>query len=83
MFQKNVQDQLTTISAKIDEIENGKIQNQLETMSAKLNEIYNRKEPVYAFRATSVKDSGSSSSIHISRSPGKMFMWALHHWAMV
>ena len=74
MFQKKVQDQLTTISAKIDEIENGKIQNQLETMSTKLNEIDNRKELACAFRATIVKDVKSSSSANVNKNPGIIFI---------
>ena len=55
VFQKKVHDQLTTISAKIDEIENGK-------------------EPVYAFRATIVKDAKSSGSEYVTKNPGIMFV---------
>ena len=47
------------------------MQNQLEVLSTKLNEISNRKEPVVAFRATSVKDSGSSQEQRVSKNPGK------------
>ena len=32
-----------------------------------------RKEPVYAFRATSVKDSGTSNEQYINKNPGKVF----------
>ena len=62
---------MTEISAKINQIEK-EMPNQLATISAKLNEIDNRKEPVFAFRVTSVKDSGSSSQQSVSKSPGKM-----------
>ena len=41
-------------------------------MSEKLTEIDNRREPIYAFRVTSVKDSGSSSQLHVSKNPGKI-----------
>ena len=40
-------------------------------MTAKLNEIDNRKEPVYAFRVTSVKNSWSSYKNSIVYNPGK------------
>ena len=63
------------VEKKIDqlvEVEQQKVQNQLTTMSAKLNEIDNRKEPVIAFRATVVKDSGSSSQQRVSKNPGKI-----------
>ena len=40
-------------------------------MSAKLNEIDNRKEPVYAFRVTSVKNAWSSNTKWINFDPGK------------
>ena len=54
------------------EVEQEKVQNQLTTMSEKLNEIDNRKEPVIAFRATAVKDSGSSSTQSVRKNPGKI-----------
>ena len=63
------------LEKKIDqlvEVEQEKVKNQLTTMSAKLNEIDNRKEPVIAFRATSVKDSGSSMEQSVSKNPGKI-----------
>ena len=47
-------------------VEQEKVQNQLEEMSVKLNEVANKKEPVVAFRGTSVKDSGSSSTVNYS-----------------
>ena len=65
----------TTLENKIDqlvEVEQEKVQNQLTTMSAKLNEIDNRKEPVIAFRATVVKDSGNSQTQRLSKNPGKI-----------
>ena len=74
MEQERIQDQLAKISAKMSEIGNGKIQNQLANMSAKLTEIDNRLEPVYAFRVTSVKDSGSSNQQSVNKNPGKMFI---------
>lgn len=51
-------------------MEQAKVQNQLEVMSAKLNEISNGKEPIVAFRATSVKDSGGSSEQYVLKKPG-------------
>ena len=63
------------LEKKIDqlvEVEQEKVQNQLTTMSAKLIEIDNRKEPVIAFRATSVKDSGSSNQQRVNKNPGKI-----------
>ena len=56
------------------EVEQERVQNQLATITTKLNEIDNRKEPVYAFRVTSVKDSGTSSQQHVVKNPGKMFI---------
>ena len=53
------------------EVEQERVQNQLAIITTKLNEIDNRKEPVYAFRVTSVKDSGSSSQQRVERNPGK------------
>ena len=51
------------------------VQKQLLTISTKVNEISNRKEPVnkavIAFRATAVKDSGSSSEQRVSKNPGE------------
>ena len=70
MEQEKIKDQLSKISTTINEIENGKIQNQLATMSSKLNEIDNMKEPVYAFRVTSVKNSGPSSKQNVQQRPG-------------
>ena len=61
-------------------VEQEKIQNQMTTMSAKLNEIDNRKEPVYAFRATSVKNSWSSSSTSVNYKPGKRWFLQLCDW---
>ena len=55
-------------------VEQEKVQHQLATLSAKLNEIDNKKEPVYAFRVTSVKDVGGSSSQKVGQSPGNMFI---------
>ena len=52
-------------------VEQEKVQNQLEVMSTKLDEIANKEEPVVAFRATSVKDSGSSPEQWVSKNPGK------------
>ena len=56
------------------EVEQEKVRTQLATMSAKLNEIDNKKEPVYAFRVTSVKDSGSPRETHVAKNPGKIFI---------
>ena len=64
-----------SLEKKIDQligVEQEKVQNQLTTMSAKLKEIDELKEPVIAFRATSVKDSGTSSEQYVNISPGKM-----------
>ena len=64
-----------TLEKKIDqlvEVEQEKVQNQLTTMSAKFNEIDNRKEPVIAFRATVVKDVGSSNTESVYTNPGKI-----------
>ena len=47
------------------------VQKQLLTISTKVNEISNRKEPVIAFRATAVKDSGISREQQVSRNPGE------------
>ena len=63
------------LEKKIDqlvEVEQEKVQNQLTTMSAKFNEIDNRKEPVIAFRATVVKDVGSSNTESVYTNPGKI-----------
>ena len=63
------------LEKKIDqlvEVEQEKVKNQLTTMSAKSIEIDNRKEPVIAFRATVVKDSGSSSTQSVRKNPGKI-----------
>ena len=63
------------LEKKIDqlvEVEQQKVKNQLITMSAKLNEIDNRKEPVIAFRATVVKDSGSSWQQSVDKNPGRI-----------
>ena len=70
MKQAKLHDQLATMSSKINEIENRKIPNQLEMIAAKLNEIENRKESIYAFRVTSVKNSGSSSKQTVNKNPG-------------
>ena len=56
------------------EVEQERVQNQLATITTKLNEIDNRKEPVYAFRVTSVKDSGTANEQYVSENPGKMFI---------
>ena len=50
-------------------VEQEKVQNQLKLISVKLNEIENRKEPVVAFRATSVKDAKASST-RVNFNPG-------------
>ena len=52
-------------------LEQEKIQNLLARMTAKMNEIDNRKEPVYAFRVTSVKNAWSSYTNRIVYNPGK------------
>ena len=52
-------------------LEQEKIQNQLANMTAKLNEIDNKKEPIYAFRVTSVKNAWSSYNNRITYNPGK------------
>ena len=60
---------IPTIKAQTSEqaaVEQEKVQNQLEEISIKLNEVANTKEPVVAFRATSVKDSGSSNSQYVN-----------------
>ena len=51
-------------------VEQEKVQKKLTAMSAKLNEIDSRKEPFYAFRVTSVKDSGHLQ--RVNKNPGKM-----------
>ena len=51
-------------------LEQEKVQNQLKIMSTKLDEIENRNEPVIAFRATSVKDSGSNYEQSVNKNPG-------------
>ena len=53
-------------------VEQEKVQNQLAIISAKLNEMNSRKEPVYAFRVTSVKDSGTLKEQYVSKNPGKI-----------
>ena len=55
-------------------VEQEKLQNQLTAMSMKLNEIENRKEPVYAFRVSSVKNSGTSKQESVYDNPGEMFI---------
>ncbi len=52
--------------------EQEKIQNQLTTMSAKLNDLDNRREPVYAFRVTSVKNPHTSYTKSITYDPGEL-----------
>ena len=49
-------------------VEQEKVQNQLKEISIKLNEIANKKEPVFAFRATSVKDlTGNTNTQAVSK----------------
>ena len=69
---ENIPDQLSKISAKINEIKNEEKRNQLVTES-KLKEI-NRKEPVIAFRVTSVKDSEASREADLRKHPGKIYI---------
>ena len=52
-------------------VEQEKVQNQLESLSAKLDEVANKKEPIIAFRATGVKDSGTANSQYISPRHGE------------
>ena len=60
----------TSIKAQSSEqaaVEQEKVQSQLESMSAKLDEVANKKESLIAFRATSVKDSGTSSQQSVKK----------------
>ena len=60
------------LEQKIDQlvaVEQEKIQNQLTAMSVKLEKIPYKQEPVFAFRATSMKDGISNKNI--DRNPGK------------
>ena len=56
-------------------VEQQKVQNQLEILSTKLNEIANKEEPVVAFRATSVKDSGGNAEQYVRKNPGKSIFY--------
>ena len=56
-------------------VEQEKMKNQLKVMSTKLNEVANKKEPVVAFRATSVKDSGDNAAQYVSKNPGKSIFY--------
>ena len=68
----HIQNKAQPYPSEQEALEQEEIQNQLATMTAKLNEIDNRKEPVYAFRVTSVKGAGSSRDTHVTKSPGKI-----------
>ena len=61
-------------------LEQEKVQNQLEAMSTvvlqlEMNEIENRKEPLIAFRATGVKDSGTSPEQPVDKNPGTSIIY--------
>ena len=51
-------------------VEQEKVQKQLENISVRLIDIENKKEPVVAFRASAVKDSGGGSGERVSKNPG-------------
>ena len=46
------------------------MQSRLDAISTKLNEIANKQDPVVAFRAAAVKDSGSGSTQSVKKNPG-------------
>ena len=51
-------------------MEQEKVQRQLDAISAKVNEIVNKKDPVVAFRAAAVKDSGGNGMQSVRKDPG-------------
>ena len=79
---KEIAEEIQKVNSNIIVLENGlikrvelkhdNVQNQLTTIAAKLTKIDNQRGPIIAFRASSVKDSGKSSSESVIKNPGKI-----------
>ena len=70
--QEKVQKQFTQVSKQIEEIKSNSDSVRI-ALEQKIDQLVAvEQEPVFAFRATSVKDSGSSSQQHVSKNPGKI-----------